>query len=302
MIKRTAFVLGPMIGGIALMSTFLAGPASGMGASQGPSSLLPATIKAAGAMTLGTDADWPVCEYIPSNSKTIIGFEPSVWNAVGSVLGIKVNVVNVTFTDLIPGVESGRFNAAAECIVDNATREKVVTFVDFGLDKANVYVLKSNPHHVGTKLTSLCGLSTATQTGTATLDTVKAASKYCTKHGKPKINNVEYPSFTDVQLALYDGRADFILDTSAAGAYMVANAPTKVVRVTMRGSLPKFYDGVVFNKNEKQLRNAFLSALKTLFKSGQYAKIMKRWKISTLKIKAPGINLAHSNPLPKAAI
>ena len=56
----------------------------------------------------------------------------------GQPLGVKINAVNTAFDGLIPGVQSGRYPTAMECISDSLDREKQVTFVDFVYDNRGV--------------------------------------------------------------------------------------------------------------------------------------------------------------------
>ena len=86
--------------------------------------LLPPSIRKAGSLVIATDASYPPCEYFPKPGAAMVGFEPDLWNAMGALLGVKIKPVNTAFDGLIPGVQSGRYPVAMECISDSVAREK----------------------------------------------------------------------------------------------------------------------------------------------------------------------------------
>jgi polar amino acid transport system substrate-binding protein len=261
-------------------------------------SLLPPSIRNSGTLVIATDASYPPCEYFAKPGGPMVGFEPDLWNAMGALLGVKIKAVNTAFDGLIPGVQSGRYPVAMECISDSLAREKQVSFVDFVFDNEGVYLLKKNAASITGDPLSLCGKTAAAQTGldfvgmiTGTLD------PHCTKHGKPPIKLTQFPSEAAVLLALYTGRVDFSLDDLAALAYLEKKAPQPVLLRT-DPLLPKLYLGMVTSKQSSQLQKALLAADKRLVADGTYARVLAKWKISPLSLTSPGINLAKSNPLP----
>jgi polar amino acid transport system substrate-binding protein len=260
--------------------------------------LLPASIRKSGSLVIATDASYPPCEYFPSPGASMVGFEPDLWNAMGQQLGVKIHPVNTSFDGLIPGVQSGRYPAAMECISDSLPREKQVSFVDFIYDTAGVYTTANNASKITTNPLSLCGLTAASQTGLDFVGFLKQIlSPHCTKNGKPPIKLSLYPSEAATLLALYSGRVDFVLDDVAALAYLARKAPKPVVLRT-DPLLPKLYLGIVVNKSNTQLQHALLEAMKAIHANGAYAKALAKWKVSDLALNTPGINLEKSNPLP----
>lgn len=260
--------------------------------------LLPPDIQKSKSLVMATDAAYPPCEYFPAPGKPMVGFEPDLWNAMARKLGIKIKPVNTNFNGLIPGVQSGRYPAAMECISDSAAREKQVTFIDAFFGVVAVYTTAKHAAQVTSNPFSLCGLTVALQTGTDFAGMVKdTLSPHCTKIGKPAIKTLQFPAQSAVLLALYSGRADFIISDLAAAAYLKKKAPQPVVLRTNR-LLPKLYLGIVVNKNNVKLQQAFLAAMKAIQADGEYDKIMAKWGVSQTAFHHPGINLATKKPLP----
>ena len=108
----------------------------------------------------------------------------------------------------------------------------------------------------------------------------------------------EYPSSDATLLALYSGRADFVITDYAAIEEMRKSAP-KPIRVVANPLLPKLYLGMIVNKDNMQLAEALLAGLKGVHEDGAYDKIMDNWGLSDLKLDEPGINLFTNNPLPE---
>lgn len=297
-----------------LTATFVAGLAltlaacgSGDGSSTGSSaqgsgapsgelhSMLPEEIQKSGVITLGTNAEYPPCESL--DGKTIIGYEPDLYHAMADKLGIRIDDSSVAFDGLIPAVQSGRFDMAMSCFSDNLDRQKVVTFVDDAYATGAVYTLASNTTVTSDPL-SLCGLKTAVQQGLDLAEQLHSTiNPHCTKNGKPPVDVQQFPSGQAALLALYSGRVDFVLNDYAAADALQKAAP-KPLRLVENALLQKYYNGMIFNKDDTQLQQAFLAALKAIHADGTYEKIMTKWGLTDLMLPDPGINLAASNPIP----
>jgi polar amino acid transport system substrate-binding protein len=270
-------------------------PAASGSTAAGLGALLPKSIQQSRVVTLATDAEYPPCESLDSSQK-MVGYEPDLWNAMAAELGVKIDATSITFDSLIPGVQSGRYDMAMECISDSTEREGQVTFVDDAYATGAVYTLASNTE-ITTDPLSLCGRSTATQQGldlAAEITTV--LSPYCVKNGKAPITVQQFPSANAALLALYSGRADFVLNDYAAAQAMQQEAP-KPIRYVTDPLLQKYYNGIIFSPKSTQLQHAFLAALKAIIANGTYAGIMNKWKLPELELMNPDINLAASRPL-----
>lgn len=257
---------------------------------------LPDNIKKRGMINLVTDAHYPPCEVFADDNKTMVGFEPDLWNAIGKVLGVGINPVSIDFAELIPGVKSGRYDMAMECISDSLEREKQVTFINYAYATNEVYTLASNTSIVGDPL-SLCGLKVGVQSGTDFEHAISDIfSPNCVKNGKPAIKVTTLPSADAVLLALYAGRIDFVLNDAAAASEIKKVAPRPIRTVTMP-LMPKYYLGIVVKPDNQALAQSLLGALKILWANGEYARIMKKWDLEPVMLEQPGINLFTTRPM-----
>ncbi len=265
--------------------------------------LLPEDVRKAGSIDLATDPSYPPCESVDGKTKEIVGFEPDLWNAMGAKLGIEIRPQKVQFDGLIPGLLSGRFPVAMECLSDSAEREKQLTFIDYALDGGATITLADNPKGISDDPLTLCGLKTAAQVGTDFITSLEeGVNAHCEKHGKPPVQISEFPANDATLLALYSGRVDFVVQDSFGGAEIEKRAP-KPVKVFANPLVEPLYIGVVVRRDNTDLRDALFAAMKGIFADGTYAEIMEKWGIpEDAWLKEPGIDLATAKPLPKPVV
>src|ERR1700756_925377 len=101
------------IAGLLLAATALALVVSGVAGASGASSStlkkvpsiakqVPKKIRAKGSVTVASDATYAPMEFIAKDGKTVIGVDADLAKALGTVMGLKFNVVNATFATIIP--------------------------------------------------------------------------------------------------------------------------------------------------------------------------------------------------------
>lgn len=273
---------------LVLAALALSGGAAG---AQTAAELLPTKYREAGTIKLVTDAKYPPFQYI-DESGNMVGFEVDLWNAIAKQLGVELEVTSVAFDSLIPGVQSGRWDIAMEGITDNPERQQVVSFVDYGYTTSSAYVLEEKGAAINDHL-GLCGLIGAAQSGTewvGMITTEMAAA--CTEAGKPVPTVSEFGTSEATLLSLYSGRTDFVL-TSAASAQEIQKAAPHPVKVIAMPILPRKPSGIAFRKDEQDLGEALLAALKEVRADGTYKKIYGDWSVDPMMMDhEPGINLA----------
>ncbi len=259
--------------------------------------LLPADIKASGEIKVVTDAHYPTCESFAEDGRTMVGFEPDLWTALGQVLGVKMTATSIDFASLIPGIASGRYDMAIECITDRADREQQVAFVDYSYSTGSaLYYLRSSTVIKQGDLLSLCGLKTAVQSGNAIATAIDQLSVYCVRHDKPRVTMLEVPQASAVILGVYAGRYDFAMSDAVAYDELqkVSPQPLDTFPFTLR---PQSYLGMIVKKDNTQLADALLAAMKVVVASGAYDKIWDKWKIPHAKLHEPGLDLATTRPI-----
>src|SRR5215475_1088405 len=92
---------------------------------------VPAAIKSAGTIKIGTDSTYAPSEFLDADGKTIIGFDVDLFNAVAAKLGLKTDWQTAKFDDIIPGVGSGKYQIGVSSFTINSDREQVATMVSY---------------------------------------------------------------------------------------------------------------------------------------------------------------------------
>ena len=198
---------------------------TGAGAAPTPSSSVdsalaakvPADIKSAGKLTIGTDSTYAPSEFLDTDGKTVKGFDVDLFNAVAAKLGLKTEWQSASFDGIIPGVSTGKYNVGVSSFTVNADREKQVTMVSY-FSAGTQWAAKAG----GTiSPDDACGKKIAVQTATVQVDDITARSKKCTTAGKAKITVDQYQKQSDATNAVVTGKDDAMLADSPVGAYAV---------------------------------------------------------------------------------
>lgn len=235
---------------------------------------LPAKIKAAGVIKVGTDATYQPNEYLDTDGKTVIGMDVDLFNAVMAKFGVKTEWQPTGFDSIILGVSSGKYDVGVSSFSINAKRMQEATMVSYFKAGTQWVVPKGNPKNINPD--NACGLKVAVQKGTVQVDDLTARSKKCTDGGKPAIQQLVDPDQAKVTAMVQSGKADA----------MAVDLPPAIAAVQLtNGSvqlLGEQYDsapyGFVLPKAETDFGGAIVQALKSMEADGSYKAILAKWK------------------------
>jgi polar amino acid transport system substrate-binding protein len=264
-------------------------PAAG-GLDKAAAALVPASIKSKGKIVVAEDATYAPDEFIGSDGKTVVGMDADLAKAIGVKLGLSVDVTNETFDGIIPGIQSGKYDAGMSSFTDTKEREKVVDFVDYYRAGTSFFTATSGGTSIS-GLADLCGLKVSVEKGTTEQTDAQAQSKKCTNAGNKAVTVDTYPDQNAANLAVTSGHDQIGMADSPPAAYQVtkSNGQLKLVG-TPYGVAPY---GIALPKGNG-MDKAVLAAVKSLMADGTYTKILKRWNLTAGAITNPGINGAIS--------
>ncbi|WP_433477609.1 ABC transporter substrate-binding protein [Spirillospora sp. CA-142024] len=250
--------------------------------------MVPAAIKSDGKLSIGTDASYPPNESVDPASQKIVGWDVDLFTAVAAKLGLKTEFHNAGFDTIIPGVQSGKYEAGVSSFTDNKEREKAVDFITYYSAGTAWAALKGNPK--GVNPDDACGKSIGVQQGTVQVEDLQARSKKCTDAGKPAIKPVVRKQQTEVNNDLVAGK----VDAMAADSPIVGGAVKKTGKLQILGQV---YDtapyGYAIGKNSGQFKDAVLGALQALIADGTYKKILEENGVESGAVTQPAINAAQ---------
>jgi polar amino acid transport system substrate-binding protein len=274
-------------------STSSSTPASSGGAVAGAdpkiAAEVPAAIKSKGTLTVAADASYAPNEFVAPDGKTVIGMDPDLMKAIAALMGLKTNVLNVTFDAIIPGMAAGKYDVGASSFTDTKAREKTVDFVTY-LSVGEAFLSKANGGPKVNKLSDICGLSVSVEKGTVEQTDAQTQNAKCTKTGKKAINLLVFPDQNGANLALQSGRAQVDFADSPIIAYQVRQLGVDVRSSPTFNAAPY---GLALPKGNG-MSKPVLDALKALIANGQFAAILKKWQLQSAAITNPVINGATS--------
>ncbi len=251
---------------------------------------VPSAIASKGTLTVAADATYAPNEFIGSDGKTVVGMDAELAQALGQVMGLKVDVTNATFDSIIPGLASAKYDLGMSSFTDTKEREKTVDFVTYFSAGTSFFVKASGGPTINT-LDDLCGHHVSVEKGTTEQDDATAQDKKCKDGGKPGVDVQVYPDQNATNLALSSGRADVSMADSPVADYAVKQSSGQFkISGQAYGTAPY---GIAIPKGNGMAK-PILDALKELMSDGTYNSILQKWGISSGAISNPQINGATS--------
>lgn len=256
-----------------------AAASSSSGAATSLNQMLPAAIRTAGVITVGTSADYPPYEFLASDGKTIEGADPDLAAAVGKLLGVRFQFTNVPFSSAFTGMQAGRYDIIWSDAGDYKVREKTFDILDYNKTGQN-FLFRTDGPHINT-LTQACGRTIAVDQGSASIGFVQGVSKKCTAAGHPAIHLETFPSQNAAVLAVQSGRADATSNDSETNGFVAVRSGGKLL--SGGPAYVSGVDGIDFIKGSPLLQ-PIRDALNELRANGTYQAIFKKWGITANEI------------------
>ena len=248
---------------------------------------LPSDIKAKGVLTIATDPTDPPFQFY-NEANELIGAEIDLANAVGKVLGVKVEFVTSGFSAIIPGVEAGRFDASVSAFASTTARQKIVDFVTyFNSSRAFLYRKGTLPD-IKDEM-DLCGLKVALPAGTTMANAIVGLSTNCTTAGKAAIAYSLYPDQATTVLTVRSGRADLTILSAHVSSWWQQNGDGEF-EVLLRPTQGADFNGMVVRKGG--LATVIQKTVQKLMDDGTFKTIFTKWNIEKLARAKAEINIS----------
>ncbi|MEV4415389.1 ABC transporter substrate-binding protein [Catellatospora sp. NPDC049609] len=248
--------------------------------------MVPDAIKSDGKILVGTDATYAPNEFLAEDGSTVIGFDIDLFKAVAQTLGLNVEVQPGTFGDIIPGVQSGKYEVGVSSFTVNDDRKKqaqMVTYFNAGTQWATK---AGNP--AGVDPNSPCGKRIAVQRDTVQAEDIAKRSEACVAAGKPAVVINPYAGQDQVANSVVTGKDDAMLADSPITAYAVKQSNGQLQ------AIGDVYDaapyGYVVNKDQAQFAQALQAAVDELIKNGTYEQILNQWGVQAGAVPSAQIN------------
>ncbi|WP_405772988.1 ABC transporter substrate-binding protein [Streptomyces sp. NBC_01538] len=250
---------------------------------------LPASIRDAGVVNVGSDIAYPPVEYVEGGKA--VGIDPDIAAALGKQLGVKFEFQNGKFAQLIVGLQSKRFNVVMSAMndtkdrqngIDSDTGKKVgngIDFVDYFTAGTSILVQKGNPKGIKS-LDDLCGKVVALQKATTSEGIARAQSTKCTKDGKKAITLQTFDTDPEALLRLKQGASVADLNDFPVAAYNAKTSGGGKDFEVVGEQIEAGPYGIGISKGDTELRDALQAAMSAIIKNGEYAKILEKWNVA----------------------
>jgi len=246
-------------------------------------SKLPARFQEAGTIKVATAEGNPPYESVDPDSGELVGFDMDIIRLLASKLGLEAEIQALPFAGVVPGLQSGRYDAAITSLTITQEREEVINLLAYLQIGTGLLVTKGNPNGV-TDLNSTCGMKMGVAKGSANELPVKEASAECSG-GSIEIVGTEGNDL----LALQSGRVE-VSAMDAAAAAATAKAQPNEFEVPNEEIYGAALAGIGFPKDEVELAEAFQAALELTIENGEYTELIEKWNIPNLAYEEATLN------------
>ena len=225
-----------------------------------------AKVKKAGKLTVATSPDFPPFESLENGE--VVGIEIDILQLICGKLGVELDIQQMDFDSVLPGVQAGKFDLGASGISVTDQRRKNVLFTDAYCLAAQAIVVAEGSD-VACKA-DLAGRKVSVQTGTT-------AETFCMEAGYD-VNS--YSANSDAQLALTGGKVDawVIDDLTAADMVKIYNAEGGGQLVILDEAMTSEPYAFAFAFGSEDLVKEINAILNGLVEDGTVASIFEKYE------------------------
>ena len=243
-------------------------------------SRLPASIRKAGVLRVGTDATYP--PFATQGPGGLAGLDVDLAKLLGKQLEVPVRFSNIPFTGLLTSVRSGRVDVAMNGITDKADRRKSVSFVDYlGEPAGGIIFTSENPNGI-TGPRSLCGKTVGVTKGSIFKESIEPLMKDCAR--APRY--VEFATDADSQTAVQSGRVAASVSSNINAAYLAKTAGHGKTFKSLEFPYPPGLQGAPLGaaipKEARQLAEVLKAGFEAIVEDGSYRKALDRYGLGSV--------------------
>ena len=208
------------------------------------------SIQKKGTLVIATSPDFPPFEYLEDGK--VVGIEVDILNAAAEQLGVTLEIQQMDFDSVIPGVQAGKFDLGASGITATEVRKQNVDFSSTYFMASQAIVVSQDSDIAGKA--DLEGKKISVQTGTT-------AEDYCMNNGYEVL---AFTANNDAAAALSSGKVDaWVVDNEVAVVLAQQNG-LKVLDEAMTSEPYAF----AFPKNSQSFVDGFNQILDQMIADG----------------------------------
>lgn len=225
-----------------------------------------ADVQKAGKLVIATSPDFPPFENLENSE--VVGIEIDLLNMICEDLGVELDIQQMDFDSVLPGVQAGKYNVGVSGISVTPDREKNVLFTKPYCLAAQAIVVPE-----GSAITCKADL----EGKTVSVQTATTAESYCMGNGYT-VNS--YAANSDAELALATGKVDawVIDDLTAADMVKVYNAEHADQLVILPDAMTTEPYAFALAMGSDDLVDAMNASLDKLIADGTVASLFEKYE------------------------
>lgn len=215
------------------------------------------------------EASFPPFEFYNKDTKQIEGFEIDLIKEMGKLIGKKVEVRNMAFDAIIPGVLTGQIDVGASGFSITPERAKRVMFTaPFYRSGLTILIPKSEEGKIKS-FDDLKNKRISVQISTTSM-------MYAKKIPGAKVS--AFNNAGDAILNVITGNADAVINDKPVTDYILAknaNLKAKTIHLPVMATADQF--AMITSKSNAELNKELSQALQTLIDNGTFNKLHEKW-------------------------
>lgn len=231
-----------------------------------------AEIKARGTMVVATEDDFKPFEFIENGKPS--GYDTELLDLFRKAAGFKVQQEIIPWTGLLPGVSTGKYDAAVTAALITAEREKFLDFCSPVAEATDFYVKKKGNTAI-MSVKDLAGKRCGVQAGSAMLAALPELEAMLKATGGSMGEVVQYVSNPEAYQDLAIGRTDYVVNTVINLRSLVKDKPA--VFELGQAVSKAIYIAWAVKKGNTEVKQMLDSFLLEQRKNGEMAKLQQKW-------------------------
>ncbi|WP_235543991.1 ABC transporter substrate-binding protein [Phycicoccus sp. Soil803] len=246
--------------------------------------LLPAALKERGTLTMAADLHYPPTSFLDTDNKTPIGYNVDIATLLAKSLGMKLEIKNVSFDGVVPGIAAGRYDFTATNMSPTPERLKVLDMVTYWAAGSSLVTSKGNPLKLSiSEQMTLCGHKIAVVTGSTQAEKyLPQISGDCSAQGKPPVDTVVLPNVQAALTQLASKRIEGVFNDTSQLAWAAKQQP-QAFELSPQQYKKKVGNSIValgVAKNSP-LAPALHAAMQSLMAGPAYKATLDKWGLGT---------------------
>jgi polar amino acid transport system substrate-binding protein len=229
-------------------------------------------IKQRGFINVASEDDYQPFEFVKDGVAT--GYDIELFNRISKSFDFKVHHDMIPWTGILPGVATGKYDAAITAVLITPERLKALDFASPVSESVDYYVRRANDNRIK-GIADLNGLTLGVEAGSAMLSLLPQLSDMLKATGGKLGHIVQYQDYPSAYQDLATGRLDYVVNTYLSLRDLVTKQPDVFV-LGQPVSKPA-YIGWAVQKGNTALLGLLNAQIAKAKADGTMAALQKKW-------------------------